>query len=189
MVGVVAGTSLLFLGAENKMADPAQTEAVAAALRSCGEFAEQSAFEGLEHCSMASWTAAIDAVGAEMLAALPWWQECKGQGWRVGAAHRTAAPMHFVAGAAAPWYLESVFNADSSRGIWGVYLSPIASNGAKSVGTGQGGAIASLFDLATGHVASSYLRSPSPTANLHVDMLKPARSIPCAPTLPSSFSP
>ena len=175
------------------MADPAQTEAVAAALRSCGEFAEQSAFEGLEHCSMAAWTAAIDAVGAEMLAAQPWWQECKGQGWRVGAAHRTAAPMHFVAGATAPWYLESVFNADSSRGIWGVYLSPLASNGANTVGTGQGGAIASLFDLATGHVASSYLRSPSPTANLHVDMLKPARSIPCAPTpaptTPHSFSP
>ena len=57
-------------------------------------------------------------------------------------------------------------------------MSPLTSNGASSVGTGQGGAVSSLFDLCTGHVASSYLRNPSPTANLHVDMLKPARSIP-----------
>lgn len=113
------------------------------------------------------------------MATQTWWKECRSQqGWRLGAPHREAAPLHFVVGAHAPWYLESCFNADSSRGIWAVYLSPLCGNGAHSVGTGQGGAVSSLFDLATGHVASSYLGNPSPTANLHVDMLKPARSIP-----------
>ena len=65
---------------------------------------------------MVSWSAAIDAVGKELLDEAGWWQEIKAQdGWREGAPHRTAAPMHFVSGNAAPWYMESVFNTDSSR--------------------------------------------------------------------------
>jgi hypothetical protein len=151
----------------------------AAKLRSSGEFAKESEFE-LDPATRA-WFAAVDLVGAEAVHAQDWWQQCKhAPGWVTNSttAWREEMPMHFVTGRMAPWYMESVQSPDRKRGIWAVYVGPYTSNGARRVGTGQGGAVSSLFDLATGHVASAFLENPSPTAFLHVEMLKPARSVP-----------
>eukprot|EP00747_Dinoflagellata_sp_TGD_P172098 gnl/TRDRNA2_/TRDRNA2_207764_c0_seq1.p1 gnl/TRDRNA2_/TRDRNA2_207764_c0~~gnl/TRDRNA2_/TRDRNA2_207764_c0_seq1.p1 ORF type:complete len:241 (+),score=40.41 gnl/TRDRNA2_/TRDRNA2_207764_c0_seq1:66-788(+) len=135
---------------------------------------------------VAAWFSAIDKVGAEAIASQDWWKEVRAkQGWTVPAwmshkdrSPREVMPMHFASGRMSPWYMEQVMSEDRTQAIWAVWMAPYSGNGGKRIGTGQGGAVAALFDMATGSLASAYVGRPSPTANLHVDMRKPARPVP-----------
>ena len=130
---------------------------------------------------MASYYDAIDVVGKELISQEKWWVELKSQTavWtHINETHRHMLPMHFVVGRLSPYYTEHVRSKDATKAVWAVFMSPYTSNGGEGVGSGQGGAISSLFDYATGHLASAYIKAPAPTAYLNVNMKRPLRKIP-----------
>merc|ERR1712100_975482 len=67
---------------------------------------------------------------------------------------------------------------DNRRCIWAIWLSPFASNGSTRIGTGQGGALAALFDLVTANLVGRFKGRPGLTAYVHVDMKRPVRPVP-----------
>jgi hypothetical protein len=71
-----------------------------------------------------------------------------------------------------------VLQPDASRGVWAVYFGPYCSNGSDKMGVGQGGAIASVFDLITAQLASMHAQARTPTVRMVVDLKKPTSPIP-----------
>ena len=76
--------------------------------------------------------------------------------------HRESDPLHFVMGRTSMFYIERAFKSDASRGVWAVYFGPYCSNGSDKMGVGQGGAIASVFDLITAQLGSMHAQARTP---------------------------
>jgi len=127
-----------------------------------------------------AWYDAIDEVGIDRLSREEWWYKVINdpQNLPVMKTHRKRFPVHYVVGRHSPWYHEKVISKDKRRSTYAIYVGPFTSNGANKIGTMQGGAQSSLFDFATGELASAYAAHPSPTAYLNVQMKKPAHPIP-----------
>eukprot|EP01052_Picozoa_sp_SAG31_P027442 SAG31_NODE_2571_length_5459_cov_7.139925_1_plen_112_part_00 len=88
--------------------------------------------------SVASYFATLDAEGKAAVDAADWWARDKADpAWEPDPSidHRVTAPMHFVQGRTAPWYIEGlreVLTPDAKnrgegrrRKMWAVYLGPV----------------------------------------------------------------
>lgn len=141
--------------------------------------------------AVAEYFAELDAEGKQAIEKAAWWRELLAQedlvhNWPSHAKrleqndhqHRESAPLHFVMGRLAPYYIERCYKRDCSRAVWAVYLGPYCSNGDTTMGVGQGGAISSLFDLITAQLGSMFAQARTPTVRIAVDLKKPAVPIP-----------
>lgn len=63
-------------------------------------------------------------------------------------------------------------------GLRAVFFGPYTSNGANTMGVGQGGAISAIFDSITAQLAFLHARGRLATASLSVRMLRPVTPVP-----------
>ena len=86
--------------------------------------------------------------------------------------------MHYLMGRTSPFHCELMISKDRQRILMAVYFGPYTSNGRNSLGTGQGGAQASVFDFLCAMTCASAQPKPAPTGTLTTRMKAPARPEP-----------
>eukprot|EP00931_Biecheleriopsis_adriatica_P043694 TRINITY_DN24969_c0_g1_i1.p1 TRINITY_DN24969_c0_g1~~TRINITY_DN24969_c0_g1_i1.p1 ORF type:complete len:207 (+),score=32.43 TRINITY_DN24969_c0_g1_i1:33-653(+) len=126
--------------------------------------------------AVTEWFKRLDADGAAAMEDATWWQTMRKDtdSWTssenctvsgiigMGGPHRSASPAHFVGGSMSPFYIQSLLSTEkeTTRVVWAVYFGPYTSNGSVEIGTGQGGAQSSIFDLLCATVASIGQQAP-----------------------------
>ena len=110
-----------------------------------------------------------------------WYQNVKHEpeGWtKVPMKQRESSggQMHYLMGRTSPFHCELMISKDRQRILMAVYFGPYTSNGRNSLGTGQGGAQASVFDFLCAMTCASAQPKPAPTGTLTTRMKAPSNS-------------